>query len=150
MESQAIQVNLPYEVADFGCQVNTRGIQLMMKSVHTQTPLVFISETSTQYEEGDIPEEKGTIAKEAVGTLSPEVSPQKDGAYLPSTSNEMSDDSNLSESEDEDETPKVLTHKMILSLSSLSRNCLSFSSDALSVVPQSLRNTILHKGLSYL
>ena len=108
MESQAIQVNFPYEVADFGCQVNTRGIQLMIKSVHTQTPLVFISETSTQYEESDIPEEKGTIAKEAVGTLSPEVSPQKDGAYLPSTSNEMSDDSNLSESEDEDETPKVL------------------------------------------
>ena len=95
MESQAIQVNLPYEVVDFGCQVNTRGHQLKMKSVHTQTPLVCISKTSTQYEESNIPEEKGTIAKEAVATLSPEVSPQKDCTYLLSTSNEMSDDSNL-------------------------------------------------------
>ena len=82
----------------------------MMKSVDTHTLLVSISETSTQFEESDILEEKGTTAKEAVGTLSPEVSPQKDGTYLQSTSSELSDDSNLSESEDEDEdeTPKVL------------------------------------------
>ena len=36
------------------------------------------------------------------------MSPQKDGTYLLSTSGEMSDDSNLSESYHEDEKPKVL------------------------------------------
>ena len=54
--------------------------------------LFCISETSTQFEESNIPEEKVTIAEEAVGTLSPEMSPQKNGTYLPSTSSEMSDD----------------------------------------------------------
>ncbi|XP_068704476.1 THAP domain-containing protein 2-like [Montipora foliosa] len=88
-------------------EVNTRGAQLMMQSADTQTPLVCSSHTGTQFEESDIPEEKGTIAEEAVGTLSPEVSPQKEGTYLPSTSGEMSDDSNL-ESDHEDEKPKVL------------------------------------------
>ena len=107
VESQSIQVNLPYKGVDFGCQVNTRGAQLMMQSADTQTPLVCSSHTGTQFEESDIPEEKGTIAEEAVGTLSPEVSPQKEGTYLPSTSGEMSDDSNL-ESDHEDEKPKVL------------------------------------------
>ena len=78
----------------------------MMKSVDNQTPLVCISETSTEFEKSDIPEEKVTTAEEAVGSLLPEVSPQKAGTYVPSTSSEMSDDSNLSESEDE--TLKVL------------------------------------------
>ena len=50
VESQSIQVNLPYKGVDFGCQVNTRGAQLMMQSADTQTPLVCSSHTGTQFE----------------------------------------------------------------------------------------------------
>lgn len=102
VQSQAVQVNLPNDGADFGCQVNTRGIQLMMKSVDSQTPCVNVSDASTQFEESDIPEQNN-IAEEAVPTISPEVSPQKDSTYRPSRS--VSDDS-LSEAEDEEEKPK--------------------------------------------
>ena len=38
VQSQAVQVNLPKEGVDVGCQVDTRGHQLMMISVDTQTP----------------------------------------------------------------------------------------------------------------
>jgi len=92
-QSQVVQVNFPNEGADFGCQVNTHGIQLMMKSGDSQTPCVNISNASTQSEEGDIPEQN--IAEEAVLIISPEVSPQKDGTYHPSQSERFSDDSLL-------------------------------------------------------
>ena len=49
------------------------------------------------------------LKRKAVGAPSPEVSPQKDGTYLLSAFGEMSDDSNLSESQDEDEKPNVLS-----------------------------------------
>ena len=88
-KSQAVQVNFPNKGADFGCQVNTHDIQLMMKSRDSQTPCVNVSNASTQSEEGDIPEQN--IAEEAVLSISPEVSPQKDGTYCPSRSESFSD-----------------------------------------------------------
>ena len=60
-----------------------------MKSRDSQTPCVNVSNASTQSEEGDIPEQN--IAEEAVLSISPEVSPQKDGTYFPSRSESFSD-----------------------------------------------------------
>ena len=70
----------------------------------TQTPLVQVSETSTQVEEiSTIPKVEDTIGEVDASTVSPEVSPQKDITYLPPKSENVSDDSNMSEWEDEDE-----------------------------------------------
>ena len=104
--SQGVQVNLPKEGVDVGCQINTRGHQLMMISVDTQTPQLQVSETSTQVEEISTipaPEVEDTIGEVDASTVSPEVSPQKDATYLPPKSENLSDDSNMSEPEDEDE-----------------------------------------------
>ena len=106
MQSQAIQVNLANKGIDFACRVNTCGIQLMMKSAHTQAPLVYVSEASTPFGESDVPEKKD-ISEEAFASVSSEVSPQKDGTYLPSTLQCLSDDSNISESDDDEEKPKL-------------------------------------------
>ena len=63
-----------------------------------------VSETSTQVEEiSTIPKVEDTIGEVDASTVSPEVSPQKDITYLPPKSENVSDDSNMSEWEDEDE-----------------------------------------------
>ena len=63
-----------------------------------------VSNASTQFEGGDILEQN--IAEEAVLTIFPEVSPQKDDTYRPSRSESFSDDS-LSEVEVEEEKPNL-------------------------------------------
>ena len=107
-QDQEIQVNLPKEGVDVGCQFHAKGEQLMMKSAHTQTEFTFhiprLCTASTQVEEDDFQiQEEDPPGKEAAGPISPEVSPQKDTTYLPSTSECLSDDSNVSGCEDEEE-----------------------------------------------
>ena len=107
-QDQEIQVNLPKEGVDVGCQFHAKGEQLMMKSVHTQTEFTFhiprLCTASTQVEEDDFQiQEEDPPGKKAAEPISPEVSPQKDTTYLPSTSECLSDDSNVSGSEDEEE-----------------------------------------------
>ena len=46
VESQAVQVNLPNKGVDFGIQVNTRGLHLMMKSTGTQVELDVLEQHS--------------------------------------------------------------------------------------------------------
>ena len=80
----------------------------MMKSAEIQTEFTFYipshCTTSTQVEEGDFQiQEEDPPVKEVAETVSAEVSPQKDACYLPSTSESLSDDSNVSGSEDEEE-----------------------------------------------
>ena len=108
VQDQEIQVNLPKEGVDVGCQFHAKGEQLMMKSAETQTEFTFYipshCTTSTQVEEGDFQiQEEDPPVEEVAETISPEVSPQKDASYLPSTSECLSDDSNVSGSEDEKE-----------------------------------------------
>ena len=108
VQDQEIQVNLPKEGVDVGCQFHAKGEQLMMKSAETQTEFTFYipshCTTSTQVEEGDFQiKEEDPPVEEVAETISPEVSPQKDASYLPSTSECLSDDSNVSGSEDEKE-----------------------------------------------
>lgn len=107
VQSQEVQVCLPKEGSDFGCQFNTRGEQLMMKAADTQTEVTF-STSSTQVEQGDFPvdneeEEEDAFGKPSATSITPEVSPQKDATYLPPKSECLSDDSNTSQSEDEGE-----------------------------------------------
>lgn len=37
LQMQEKEASIPKHTSDFGCQVNTRGVQLMMKSTETQT-----------------------------------------------------------------------------------------------------------------
>ena len=46
VESQAVQVNLPNKGVDFGIQVNTRGLHLMMKSTGTQVEVDVLEQHS--------------------------------------------------------------------------------------------------------
>lgn len=80
VQSQEIQVNLPMEGADFGCQFNARGEQLMMTSFETQTDQVTVCEASTQVEEDEfqIPVFKVEFPFGEETAVFPEVSPQKD------------------------------------------------------------------------
>ena len=92
-----MQVNLPNKGVDFGIQVNLRGLHLMMKSTDTQVE-VDVSESSTQTEEVFLPEIEDNKEEATEAAASPEVSPRKDGIYLP-TKQEDSDDSNMSGSD---------------------------------------------------
>ena len=108
VQDQEIQVSLPKEGVDVGCQFHAKREQLMMKSAETQTEFTFYipshCTTSTQVEEGDFQiKEEDPPVEEVAETISPDVSPQKDASYLPSTSECLSDDSNVSGSEDEKE-----------------------------------------------
>ena len=85
---QEIQVNLPEEGVDVGCQFHAKGEQLMMKSAHTQTKFTFhiprLCTASTQVEEDDFQiQEEDPPGKEAAEPISPEVSPSVKGYYLP-------------------------------------------------------------------
>ena len=80
--SQAVQVNLPNKGVDFGIQVNLRGLHLMMKSTDTQVE-VDVSESSTQTEEVFLPEIEDNKEEATEAAASPEVSPRKDGIYVP-------------------------------------------------------------------
>jgi len=107
-QDQEIQVNLPKEGVDVGCQFYAKGEQLMMKSADTQTEFTFyiprLCTTSTQVEEDDFQiQEEDPPGEETAEPIYPEVSPQKDATYLPSTSECLSDDSSVSGSEDEGE-----------------------------------------------
>ena len=113
VQDQEIQVNLPKEGVDVGCQFHAKGEQLMMKSVETQTEFTFyipsLCTTSTQVEEGDFQiQEEDPSVEEAAETISPDVFPQKDASYLPSTSECLSDDSNVSGSDEEETKLKPL------------------------------------------
>ena len=96
----------------------------------------FTITTSTQVEDSDFQiQEEDPPVKEVAETILPEVFPQKDACYLPSTSESLSDDSNVSGSEDEDEEKlKPWTHKMTPNLLFSNRSSSSFSYDALTVV----------------
>ena len=103
-QSQGIQVYIPNKGTDFGCQFNARGDRLMMASFGTQTPTVLVCEASTQVEDDIMQIEAPKMEEEAndedpTETASPGVSPQKDPLYLPPKV--LSDDSTVSESEDE-------------------------------------------------
>ena len=66
-QDQGIQVNLPKEGVDVGCQFHAKGEQLMMKSAYTQTEFTLyiphLCTTSTQVEEDDFP------IRSSVGTV---------------------------------------------------------------------------------
>lgn len=79
-----------------------------MKSADTQTEFTFyiprLCTTSTRVEEDDFQLQKeDPPGEEAAEPIFPEVSPQKDATYLPSTSQCLSDDSIVSGSEVEEE-----------------------------------------------
>ena len=104
VQSQEIEVK---ESVDFGCQVNTRGTQVMLKSFETQIDQVSTSEASTQFEEDDlqttVPKVEDITEEDNAETVSPGVSPQKDPAYQPSSpTDKLSDDFNTSEDEEEE------------------------------------------------
>ena len=107
VQDQKIQVNLPKEGVDVGCQFHAKGKQVMMKSAETQAEFTFyipsLCTTSTQVEEVDFQIQEDPPVKEVAETIFPEVSPQKDATYSSSTSECLSDDSNVSGSEDEEE-----------------------------------------------
>ena len=94
---------------DVGCQINTRGAQLMMKSTESQTYKssfdVILCDQSTQTDEDFHREE--VISSDEVDPsheqkITPDNSPQKDPSYVPLKNDEMSDHSNSSQSETED------------------------------------------------
>ena len=85
----------------------------MMKSADTWTEFTFfipiLCVTSAQVEKVDFQiEEEDHHGEKASEPNSPEVSPEKDATYLSSTSECLSVDSNVSESEDEDEGEEKL------------------------------------------
>ena len=95
--------------SDVGCQINTRGAQLMMKSTESQTYKssfdVILCDQSTQTDEDFHREE--VISPDEVDPsheqkITPDNSPQKDPSYVPLKNDEMSDHSNSSQSETED------------------------------------------------
>ena len=90
-ETELPHPSLPKEVNDFGCQVNTRGEQLMQKSVGTQTPDFFgLCDQGTQTDfcgdENLLPYSEDELDSETETT-----SPQKDPSYIPSKSEESDD-----------------------------------------------------------
>ena len=90
-ETELTHPSLPKEVNDFGCQVNTRGEQLMQKSVGTQTPDFFgLCDQGTQTDfcgdENLLPYSEDELDSETETT-----SPQKDPSYIPSKSEESDD-----------------------------------------------------------
>ena len=100
--------SIPKHTSDFGCQVNTRGVQLMMKSTETQTYKssfeVILCDQSTQTDEDF--HEQVVISRSPEEDPSQEeitkeiASPNKDPSYVP-LKHELSDDSNNSESEED-------------------------------------------------
>ena len=93
----SVPTSSPIETHDFGCQVNTRGESLMLKSVGTQTPDFFgLCDQYTQTEPGlfdgeawffNTEEEPGS-ENESIEN----VSPHKDPSYIPSKSEESDED----------------------------------------------------------
>ena len=105
-QDQGIQVNLPKEGVDVGCQFHAKGEQLMMKSAYTQTEFTLyiphLCTTSTQVEEDDfLIQKQDPPGKMAAEPICPVDSPKKDATYHPSTLECFLDDSNVSGSEDE-------------------------------------------------
>ena len=82
VDSQEVQVNLPNKGVDFGTQINLCGLHLMTKSTDTQVK-VDVSESSTQIEVVFLPEIEDNKEEATEAAASPEVSPRKDGIYLP-------------------------------------------------------------------
>ena len=92
-----VPTSSPIETHDFGCQVNTRGESLVLKSVGTQTPDFFgLCDQYTQTEPGlfdgeawffNTEEEPGS-ENESIEN----VSPHKDPSYIPSKSEESDED----------------------------------------------------------
>ena len=106
-QMQEKQANIPKNTSDFGCQVNTRGAQLMMKSFETQTYKssfeVILCDQSTQTDENEefiskSPEEEHPFPEEITKESA---SPCKDPSYVPSKHDELSDDSNNSDPEED-------------------------------------------------
>ena len=89
------EASIPKHTSNFGCQVNTRGVQLMMKSTETQTYKssfeVILCDQSTQTDEN--------LHEEVVISKSPEDNPSqeeitkeiaslnKDPSYVPKNTN---------------------------------------------------------------
>ena len=156
VQDQEIQVNLPKEGVDVGCQFHAKGEQLMMKSAETQTEFTFYipihCTTSTQVEEGDFQiQEEDPPVEEGTEKISPEVSPQKDASYLPSTSECLSDDSNVSGSEDEEEDKlKPLNPQDDTKFVVFKQELFKLSREALTVVQLSQRRSNPPRELSCL
>jgi len=109
LQMQGKETSIRKHTSDFGCEVKTRGVQLMMKSTETQTYKssfeVILCDQSTQTDEN--------VNERVVISRSPEkepyeeeitkqiASPNKDPSYAPSKHDELSDDSNNSESEED-------------------------------------------------
>jgi len=107
-QDHEIQVSLPKEGVDVGYQFYTKGEQLMMKPADNKTEFTFhvprLCTSSTQFKEDDFHiQEEDPSGEEAAKPISPVVSPQKDTTYLPSTSECLLDDSNVSGPEDAEE-----------------------------------------------
>ena len=119
--------NVSKHTSDVGCQVNTRGVQLMMKSSETQTYRssfeVILCDQSTQTDE--------SFHEKVVIPRSPEEEPsQKEitkeiqgPSYVPSKHDELSDDSNNSKPE---EDSKPVTRKMMWNSLCSKNNWISF------------------------
>ena len=107
LQMQEKEASIPRNTSDFGCQVNTRGAQLMMKSFQTQTYKssfeVILCDQSTQTDENEeivisrSPAEENPSHEEITKESA---SPSKDPSYVPSK-HELSDDSNNSEPEED-------------------------------------------------
>ena len=106
----SLPTSSPIETHDFGCQVNTPGESLMLKSVGIQTPDFFgLCDQYTQTEPGlfdgeawffNTEEEPGS-ENESIEN----VSPRKDLCYIPSKSDESVDD-------DEEEVSMAVPSKL--------------------------------------
>ena len=102
-------VGIPKMTCDFGCQVNTRGTQLMKKSFGTQTLEVTLCDQSSQTDEID--EEVAASDDEVDPLLENEAiqaaSPQNDPSFEPTKSDEkFSDDSQSETDESISSTPQ--------------------------------------------
>lgn len=104
--------SMPKNTSDFGCQVNTKGSQLMKRSFGTQTYessfQVVLYDQSGQTDETD--NKVVTFDDEADPLLDIEAteaaSPQKDPSLGPSKSDEISHDSQSENDESADSTPQ--------------------------------------------
>ena len=104
------EASLTKRTSDFGCQVNTRGVQLMMKSTETQTDNssfeVILCDQGNQTDEkfheevmiSRSPEDEDSSNEEIAKEIA---SPLKDSSYVPSKHDEQSGNSNSSESEED-------------------------------------------------
>ena len=107
---QEKRASLPKHTSDFGCQVNTRGLQLMMKSTEAQTDKsafeVILCDQGNQtdgklHEEVMIsrsPKEEASSHEEILKEIA---SPLKDPSYIPLKHVELSGNPNSSESEED-------------------------------------------------